>query len=411
MSDILSQGGDHEPSPWPRRAAIALLVVALAVVVIRQLPHGRSAAAHQPATAATAGGAPLPVPVSVAPAAAGAPGGPGLSTLPGGVVGPVAPWDADLRLPVTGPHPAWFWPATGQVRRIGGLPGNSSGYVFIRVDGGWAVQPGSPTRSGCGSCAGQPLPIYFLADNAPAATAVGTADAVAPAAAGGLWLTSYPPDANPAVVPGTAQQVSVTGTPLGLPVRLPAGYLIDRGTDRGLLLAPVNPGDGVRGYRLWDPSAAGFSHTFDGVIAASAGQIAWATPCVPLCHVQVLDLATGRSTVAGLAKGSSVAAGSFSPDGQFLALQVSFGAGGDSGALAMQLEVASVASGSLTVVPGTWASSDALAGFGWPAGGDSLVAELSFTSKVQVTSWRPGDARLAVAVVRPEQDPAALIVG
>jgi hypothetical protein len=77
----------------------------------------------------------------------------------------------------------------------------------------------------------------------------------------------------------------------------------------------------------------------------------------------------------------------------------------------MQLDVASLASHRLTVVPGTWVSSDALAGFGWPADRDSLIAELSFTTKVQVASWLPGAARLAVAAVPPGQNPASLIVG
>jgi hypothetical protein len=62
-------------------------------------------------------------------------------------------------------------------------------------------------------------------------------------------------------------------------------------------------------------------------------------------------------------------------------------------------------------VPSTWVSSDALVGFGWPNGGDSLVAELSFTTTIQVTSWRPGAADLAVAALRPGRDSASLVVG
>jgi hypothetical protein len=409
MGDVLSQGGDREPSPWPRRAVIAVLMVALAVLVIRHLPHGQEAAAHRPGIASPASPAPLVAPGPVLPVAPGV--AQSLPNEPGGIVGPVAPWDGDLRLPVTGQRPTWFWPSTGQVKRIGGLPASRSGYVFTRADGGWAVQPAAATGQSCGSCAALPLPVYFLADSAQSVTHVGTADAVAPAAGSGLWLTSYPLNTDLATAVGTAQQVSAAGAPLGPPVRLPEGYVIDRGTDRGLLLTPVTPRDGVRTYRLWDPTAARFGRSFDGVIAASTGQIAWAAQCAPQCLVHVLDLVSGRATVSGLPRRSSVAAGAFSPDGDYLALQVSFGSGGDSGALEMQLEVASVTSGALTVVPGTWASSDALAGFGWPAGGDSLVAELSFTSKVQVASWRPGTALLAVAVVRPGQDPDSLIVG
>jgi len=60
---------------------------------------------------------------------------------------------------------------------------------------------------------------------------------------------------------------------------------------------------------------------------------------------------------------------------------------------------------------GTWLSSDALISFGWPASSDTLVAELSFTTKVQLTSWRPGASRLAIAVLRPQQSPASLVIG
>jgi len=67
--------------------------------------------------------------------------------------------------------------------------------------------------------------------------------------------------------------------------------------------------------------------------------------------------------------------------------------------------------GRLTAVPGTWASSDALAGFGWPADSDSLVAEFNFTATLQLTSWRPGASRLAVTVIKPGPTQASLIVG
>jgi hypothetical protein len=112
-----------------------------------------------------------------------------------------------------------------------------------------------------------------------------------------------------------------------------------------------------------------------------------------------------------LPKGSSAARGTFSPDGSLLALELSFGNGGDGGAMATRLEVAAVPGGRLTVIPGTWASSDALTGFGWPSDGDSLVAKLSFLTKVQVASWHPGSRRLAVALVRPGQHPNELVVG
>ena len=252
---------------------------------------------------------------------------------------------------------------------------------------------------------------YFLADRAPSVTQAGLADAVAPGAAGTLWLTSYPPDADPSTAAGTAREVSITGRPLGPQFRLPAGYLIEQATDHGLLLAPVAPRPGAMADLLWDPATPQASRTFEAVIAASATQIAWAPPCAARCSVLVLNLVTGRQVTAELPQGRSVATAAFSPDGSFLAVEVSFSSEADDGGQAVQLELVSMASGRLTAVPGTWLSSDALVSFGWPAGSDSLVAELSFTTKVQLTSWRPGTSRPAIALLRPQQSPAPLVIG
>jgi hypothetical protein len=404
--DILRQGGDREPGRWPGRlVAVAVAAVILAVVALH-LPHGRPAPVpHRSpvSTAGAAGRAPLPVPGSAVP---------GLPGQPNGVVGPFAPWAGSLRLLVTGQRPAWFWPATGRVQPIGGLPPDRAGYVFTRSGSGWAVQPDAAVQPGCGSCAGPSLPVYYLADHAPAVTKVGSADRVAPGAtSGALWLTSYPRGADLGTTAGTADEISVAGPPLGPRLRIPAGYAIDRATDRGLLLAPVIRPGGQTAYELWDPAAAKVSRVFGGVLAASSTEIAWLPRCVQRCRLEILNLAAGRQTAVQLPPGSSVANGAFSTDGDYLALQVTLGSGSDDGALAMQLEVAAVASGHLTVVPGTWASSDALVGFGWPDGSDRLVAELTFTTKVQLASWRPGAARLAVAALRRDQNPTALVVG
>jgi len=336
----------------------------------------------------------------------------GQAAQPDGVTGQTLPWVTGLRLPVAGVQPAWFWPATGRVKAIGGLPRDNFGYQFTGVAGGWAVQPSPGAQPACGGCAGPPRPVYFLADRAQSVTEVGLANAVAPGATPGtVWLSSYPPDADTSVAAAVAREVSVTGTPLGPQLRLPPGYAIDQATRQGLLLAPVAPQPGTTTDTLWDPAGPRPGRTFDGVIAASAGEIAWAPKCDPFCRVQVLDLATGRRTTVGLPGASSAANGAFSPDGHFLAIEVSFYNGGDDGALATMLDVASMGSGRLTVVPGTFASSDALAGFGWPTDGDSLVAELGFTTKVQVASWQPGATRLAVAAIRPGQDSDSLVVG
>lgn len=403
MDDIVSQGRDREPSPWRRRlamiAALTVVVTGGAVYLGLSRPQHAPGAAHQ-------------TPVSDSPASV--PTGSAALSLPpepDGIAGQTQAWDSDLRLPVGGTQPVWFSPASGRSDPIGGLPADRSGYQFIRVVGGWAVQasPASPTR--CGSCAGPPAPVWFLADGARSVTAVGTANLVAPAAtADALWLTTYALGADMTTAAGTAREAGPAGT-LTRPVRLPGGYSIDQGTDRGLLLAPVRAQSGVAADKLWDPAAPQASQAFDGVLAASPGEIAWAPQCATTCDVQALDLATGRRTVVALPAGSSAAGGAFSPDGRFLALQVSYGNTGDGGDLAMQLDVAPVTSGRLAAVPGTWASSDAFVGFGWPTGGDSLVAEFSFTTKTQLASWHPGARIPAVTVIRPGPNQASLILG
>jgi hypothetical protein len=395
MHDILGQGGDRQPGPWPRRLAVIAALLLAAVVIVLHLPR------HQRPPARPAGAAASQSPRPAASQAA----------QPDGVIGQTLPWASGLRLPVAGEQPAWFWPASGRVKPIGGLPRDSFGYQFTAVAGGWAVQASPGAQPACGGCAGPPRPVYFLADHAQSVTEVGLANAVAPGAAPGtLWLSSYPAEADTSVA-AMAREVSVTGAPLGPQLKLPAGYAIDQATRQGLLLAPVAPQPGTTTDTLWDPAGQQPGRTFDGVIAASASEIAWAPKCDPFCRVQVLDLATGRHTTVDLPGASSAANGAFSPDGDFLAIEVSIYNGGDDGALATMLDVVSMASGRLTVVPRTFASSDALAGFGWPTDGDSLVAELSFTTKVQVASWQPGAARLAVAAIRPGQDSDSLIVG
>lgn len=162
---------------------------------------------------------------------------------------------------------------------------------------------------------------------------------------------------------------------------------------------------------LWDPAPPQTSRSFTGVIAASPTEIAWVPPCVARCSVQVLTLATGRQVSVELPVASSAASAAFSPDGRFLAVQANFSDNSDDGELAVQLELVSVASGRLMTVPQTWVSSDALISFGWPASSESLVAELSFTTKVQLASWHPGASRLAITTPGPRHRPASLVIG
>ena len=66
----------------------------------------------------------------------------------------------------------------------------------------------------------------------------------------------------------------------------------------------------------------------------------------------VLDLATGRTAAVEVPAGSFLDGGVFSPSGGLLALQVTSDQGG--GPLPLtRLEVASAASGRVTVLPGT----------------------------------------------------------
>jgi hypothetical protein len=406
MPDMLSQGDEREPSPRRRRLVLpAVLVAALTALVVTHLPHHQPAAARPPRPAASPS---PPLPAGSGPAIHGQ----ALPAEPDGIIGPTLPWEAGLRLPMAGSRPTWFSPATSRSQVIGGLPPAPSGYQFTRLRGGWAVQPGSAGGPGCANCAGRPLPVYYLADHQRSAIPVGVADDVAPgASAATLWLTSFPPGADLSVATGLAQEISLGRTQPRPVVRLPAGYVIDHGTSRGLLLAPAIGHPGVTTDRLWQPGTAQAGRSFASVIAASATEVAWAPRCSPICRMQVLNLTTGRDIVVALPAGSSAANRAVSPDGGYLALQVSLSSGGDGGAPAMRLEVASVGTGRLSLVPGTFISSDAMVGFGWPAGSDSLVAELSFTTKVQLAAWRPGAARLAVAVVRRPGRPTALIVG
>ena len=262
---------------WLRRASRRTIASPASVTIVHYLPRSRHGTARPVRAAVTV--TPLPSAVSGAVS-----GDAGVAAEPDGITGQTLSWPGGLRLPATGQRAAWFWLATGQVVPIGGLPPQRSGYEFIRAAGGWAVQAGPGAQAACGSCAGPRHAVYFLADGGRSVTRAGLADAVAPGAAGALWLTSYSPDADPRTAAGIAREVSIAGRPLGPQIRLPAGYLIEQGTGRGLLLAPVAQRPGTMADMLWDPAARQPSRTFEGVIAASATQIAWAPPCAARCR-------------------------------------------------------------------------------------------------------------------------------
>jgi hypothetical protein len=390
VSDILSQGEGREPGPWRRRVLVlAILAGLLAAVVLTHLPR------HQPAR-------PRPVP---SPVVAG----------PDGIIGPTLAWSASLRLPVTAEHPALLSPAAGRLQLIGGLPLNRAGYQFTQVGGGWAIQAiaaRSVPRAVCDLCAGSPQPVYFLSERGRSATLLAAAGAVAPAAADrAVWLTTYPRGVSLQLAAGTAREVGAAGRVLSPAVRLPAGYLIVRGTVRGLLLAPVTPRPGAAAEVLLDPATGHRTSSPAPVLAASAAQVAVVTCSRGSCVLSLLSLVTGHVRRVALPPGTSVASAAFSPDGSYLALQANTAAGGSGGGSATELEVVATGTGRRTVVPDTSLSSDALIGFGWPPGGDRLVAELSFTTKVQLAAWRPGATQLAVTVVRPGHGADSIITG
>ncbi len=109
MSDILSQGGDREPGRW-RRWILSIAVLALVtVLIVEYLPRHRHDVGRSRSAPASPSSVPL-VPLGLGPRG------------PSGVSGLAMSRDRSPRLPVTGPRPAWLWPATGREKPIGGLP-------------------------------------------------------------------------------------------------------------------------------------------------------------------------------------------------------------------------------------------------------------------------------------------------
>jgi hypothetical protein len=406
LEDIIGQGDDRPPGGWRRRLAwIAAAAVVLAVIAVEHFPRGGGVARTSPPASARGGGPQYGAGEALLRMRAEA-------HYATGILGPNRPWSSATRVPRTGAQPDWFWPANARAAPILGLPGDRFGYIFTRVVGGWAVQPNPIGPAGCGNCVGPPVPVYYLADRAPRAIFIGSANQVAPGATtGSLWLTNYPAGADLGIASGTARQYSAIGASTGPPVTLPAGYTLTQATTRGLLLSPATVGVPGNTDRVWNQVTRRFGRSFGGVLAVGPTQVAYAPPCTATCPVDVLNLATGREVVIGMSPGNTATTGIFSPDGHFLALEVSFGHGGDGGELAMQIEVAPTTTGHLTVVPRTSVSSDALVAFGWPAGRDDLVTEFSFSTRVQMALWDPVAGKLSVADVGLRQHPTALVVG
>ncbi|HET9893601.1 MAG TPA: hypothetical protein VFQ44_01460 [Streptosporangiaceae bacterium] len=420
MDDIISGGQDRPPGSWRRRLLIGAALAAVAVaLIVEHLPSGSHHAAALGSSRRRVhyrrlSPVPRPVPPGEIPAAPVPIGSAGQLA---GILGRTKPWTPAARVPRAGSQPDWFWPAMGMAEPIAGLPRHEPGYVFTRVPGGWAIQPEPAGYEGCAGCPGQPLPVYYLANQSGTVRRVTAATMVAPGTgsqgSGSLWLTSYPAHSPLGASAGIAREYTASGVPAGQAVRLPAGYAIVQATSRGLLLSSMSARIPAATYLLWNPATRAVVRTLTNVLAMSGSEVAFVPACGAMCQVRVLNLATGTKRAVKLTRGRSATGGVFSPDGRYLALEVSTGSrsGSGSGSLGIELDVASVATGRLTMVPHTGVGSDALAGFGWPGNGDSLVAEFSFAAKVQVTLWSPGKAALAVVAVRPDQDPAALVIG
>jgi hypothetical protein len=320
------------------------------------------------------------------------------------MTGQPLPRDAGLRLLLGGQQPAWLQVPSGRTEAIRGLP-KSASYQFIRVAGGWAVQPFPPVGVGCGNCAPGPLPVYYLADGSTAVSRAGTADVAGPAAApGALWLVSYQPGADTSTAAGTAQEVSVTGAALGPRLRLPAGYVISQGTRAGLLLAQEQPGSGPGRYELWNPGTRRVTRSFVNVLAASPAEIAWQPACTASCQVRVLQLAGDRARGIALPPRSTAEQGAFSPDGRLLALLVGAGVTADGRTATNQLMVAAIASGRAAAVPGTTVGGAIAVNFGWQPGSRQLIADVTAGTQGQpqwqIGVWQPGAARLTTALAR-----------
>jgi hypothetical protein len=338
--------------------------------------------------------------------------------LPIGLKGLPLPAGTDLRFlmstsPMSQGQPAWYSTASGTTTAIAGLPASQTQgfYVYGRVQGGTWESVGC-IRYRCYA----PHEYYFIADGSHTATAIGTAIAevglVPSTKSGAVWLVSYPHYwDNPAKTSATARLVSTSGQALGQQYLLPAGYFLQAAVGRYLLLRTI-PFD-THASVLWDPSTRRAVRSIDNPIAASQGLIAWTEECRG-CHVQLLNVATGKSVSTTLPAGPQPRSshlttvwglGSFSDNGQLLVYENFAGT----------VYVVSVKTGVLlTVIPGVGADEQSVAG--WLDGGPVLmVAAWPDTGPrgkprppAQIGFWQPGETTLRVATVKNKAEIAAL---
>src|SRR6516162_671504 len=285
--------------------------------------------------------------------------------------------------------PAWYSTGSRRTKTIAGLPNEP--YDFRRVPGGWSVGlllAGWKCPPHCWNAQ------YFIADGSTHATKIGVGLWISAADhPGAVWLMSYPRTiTDMATASAYVQLFSTTGPALGPRYRLPAGYVLDRGVGRYLLLTPLRQKKPPYVSLLWDPRSNRVAGRVTDVIAAGPGQIAWSPDCRG-CRVRLLNVLTGTSVTTPIAAGQPGGlTGKFTDDGTLLAVQLTDG----------QLAVYDTSSGQLTVIPGTALNNNYWQDFGWLNGSHTLTVAAGCgrggaTSPDQIAYWQPGDSQLRIA--------------
>jgi hypothetical protein len=318
--------------------------------------------------------------------------------------------------PMSEGQPAWYSTATGTEKRISGLPLQTQGFfVYGRVQGGtW--ESGGCIRYRCYA----PHEYYFIADGSHTATPIGTGIAnwgLVPSSGARVWLLSYPHYwDNPARTSATVRLVSTSGRGLGQHYLLPAGYWLQAAVGRYLLLRNLErlPSEHAPdAFVLWDPSARRVVRNIDNPIAVSQDQIAWTDGCRG-CHVQLLNVATGKTVSTSLPAGPQPHSshlttvwglGSFSDNGQLLVYETFGGT----------VDIVSAKTGMLLLgIPTVGAGEQSAAG--WLDGGPVLMVAAGprFGTRgtprppAQIGIWQPGDTNLRVATIKNAAEIRAL---
>lgn len=297
---------------------------------------------------------------------------------------------------------AWFSLDTGKLTPLD-LPPNARLYRVQAFPGGALLRP--DTTRPCKGCPTQPAPIYYAATGSRTATRVGFAnwDAAVTADHAAVWLSSYQPATDPYSGRSqtfTAHKVDLSGHPLGTPTQLPSGYLpaadaLEQPASALLLRAWTNANPTGADYTLWDPGRHRITATYGSVIAVSAHQIAWtASSCTEAsCPLHLTDALTGTTSTQPLPPGQVPTLGSYSPDGQHLALLLT--AARDPGASAVEIALLNEAIHRLTVIPGT--DLDIIPTLNWSTDGRWLV--ITGLGRQQIGLVNPHARRLQVATL------------